>query len=212
MFVFCLLSFFALCICCSRLCALSGILLFACWCFTIRFYVLVCLCLFVEFLVSSIEQVVADYGLSESFIGVILLPIVGSSVCMPHAAFNLFTIAWLGLYAFVHIPSYSVQLLCWTACCLFRSWISAEAAAFVGALLCFFLWVCLFSCCCFSFCLLPFIWYLSFSLSSIYLLPLHSSSACCSLFAITAGQQHIMHIMYAPIYIYICMYVYKVFL
>ncbi|CDI86020.1 manganese resistance 1 protein, putative [Eimeria praecox] len=32
-----------------------------------------------EFLVSSIEQVVADYGLSESFIGVILLPIVGNA-------------------------------------------------------------------------------------------------------------------------------------
>lgn len=33
-----------------------------------------------ELLVSSIEEVVADYGLSESFIGVILLPIVGMPV------------------------------------------------------------------------------------------------------------------------------------
>ncbi|KAL8275856.1 hypothetical protein Esti_000192 [Eimeria stiedai] len=32
-----------------------------------------------EFLVSSIETVVADYGLPESFIGVILLPIVGNA-------------------------------------------------------------------------------------------------------------------------------------
>ncbi|CDJ69244.1 manganese resistance 1 protein, putative [Eimeria necatrix] len=32
-----------------------------------------------ELLVSSIEEVVADYGLSESFIGVILLPIVGNA-------------------------------------------------------------------------------------------------------------------------------------
>lgn len=35
------------------------------------------LCLCSEFLVSSIETVVTDYGLPESFIGVILLPIVG---------------------------------------------------------------------------------------------------------------------------------------
>ncbi|KAL8449597.1 hypothetical protein Emed_003029 [Eimeria media] len=32
-----------------------------------------------EFLVSSIETVVSDYGLPESFIGVILLPIVGNA-------------------------------------------------------------------------------------------------------------------------------------
>lgn len=36
-----------------------------------------CLHVCSEFLVSSIETVVAEYGLPESFIGVILLPIVG---------------------------------------------------------------------------------------------------------------------------------------
>ena len=44
---------------------------------TLSNFVNACSSLSSEFLVSSIETVVADYGLPESFIGVILLPIVG---------------------------------------------------------------------------------------------------------------------------------------
>ncbi|OEH78324.1 hypothetical protein cyc_03646 [Cyclospora cayetanensis] len=46
---------------------------------TMLFVVTVLVAIHSEFLVSSIETVVADYGLPESFIGVILLPIVGNA-------------------------------------------------------------------------------------------------------------------------------------